>query len=148
MAAVGLHFVHNFMVTFLFSGGAGLGAKLLVFWLFDALFFVLVISLGVRDRAIVLRGLVEEAGRLLHPKELARTTSYWMLVPLWNFAQLASGPSGYRASRRKQLDLIELAFLKQRKRRGETGIALERAEYELRHRIHGANQTGIFIGAR
>ena len=73
MAAVGLHFVHNFLATFLYDGGVGLVLKFLVFWTFDLLFFALVISLAVRDRSIVLRGLIDEAGRLLHPKELART---------------------------------------------------------------------------
>lgn len=148
LAAVGLHFIHNFLVTFLFGGGAGLGAKLLVFWLFDALFFILVIVLAVRDRAIVLSGLVDEAGRLLHPKELARTTSYWMLVPFWNFFSLSASPSGYRASRKKQLDLVELAFLKHRRRRGENGPAIDRAEQELRTRIAQANHAGVFVGAR
>ena len=32
----------------------------------------------------VIKGLIDEVGRLLHPKELERTTSYWMLLPLWN----------------------------------------------------------------
>lgn len=148
LSAVGLHFLHNFLVTFLFADGAGLGVKLLVFWFFDALFFALLIVLAVRDRSIVLRGLIEEAGRLLHPKELARTTSYWMLVPLWNFLSLSGGPSGYRSSRRKQLDLVELAFLKQRRRRGETGPSLDRSERQLRERINHANAAGIFIGSR
>jgi len=148
LAAVGLHMLHNFLVTFLFEGGAGLGVKLAVFWLFDALFFVVIVVLAVRDRAIVLRGLMDEAGRLLHPKELSRTTSYWMLVPLWNFFALTGSAGGYKRSRKKQLDLIELAFLKQRRRRGESGPGLERAEQGLRERIWHANQAGVFIGPR
>jgi protease PrsW len=148
LAAVGLHVLHNFLVTFLYEGGAGLGLKLAVFWLFDALFFLVIVVLAVRDRAIVLRGLTDEAGRLLHPKELARTTSYWMLVPLWNLFALMGSPSGYKRSRKKQLDLIELAFLKQRRRRGETDAGLERAERGLRERIWHANQAGVFIGPR
>jgi RsiW-degrading membrane proteinase PrsW (M82 family) len=147
-AAVGLHFLHNFLVTFLLAGGAGLGVKLLAFWCFDTLFFVLVVVLAIRDRAIVLRGLVEEAGRMLHPKELARTTSYWMLVPLWNFFSLSGSPSGYRGARRKQLDLIELAFVKNRRRRGEIGPAVDRVEHELRTRIAQANHAGVFVGPR
>ncbi|HET9956653.1 MAG TPA: PrsW family intramembrane metalloprotease [Polyangiaceae bacterium] len=147
-AAVGLHFLHNFLVTFLYDGGTGLVVKLLAFWLFDALFFVVIVVLALRDRAIVLRGLMEEAGRLLHPKELARTTSHWMLLPLWNFFTLSGGQSGYRRARRKQLDLIELSFLKQRRARGQSGADLTRREHELRSRIHTANQAGVFIGPR
>jgi RsiW-degrading membrane proteinase PrsW (M82 family) len=147
-AAVGLHFVHNYLVTFLYDGGSGFVLKLLVFWTFDALFFLLILSLAVRDRAIVLKGLVDEAGRLLHPKELQRTASYWMLVPLWNFFSLMSSPKGYAEARRKQLDLIELSFLKHRRRRGERGQAIDAREQELRQRVYMANQAGVFIGAR
>jgi RsiW-degrading membrane proteinase PrsW (M82 family) len=147
-AAVGLHFVHNFLVTFLIDGGVGLVLKLLVFWTFDLLFFVLVISLAVRDRSIVLRGLIDEAGRLLHPKELARTASYWMLVPFWNLSSLAGSPGGYAASRKKQLALIELAFLKRRRARGQGGPDLDRAEMDIRAQVSRANNAGVFIGAR
>ncbi len=147
-AAVGLHFVHNFLVTFLFQGGVGLGIKLLVFWTFDLLFFVLIVCLAVRDRSIVLRGLVDEVGRVLHPKELAHTSSYWMLVPLWNFFALAGTPSGYGQSRKKQLLLVELAFLKHRRRRGDHGPELDRDEYELRSAIAGLNHHGVFVGPR
>ncbi len=147
-AAVGLHFVHNFLVTFLIDGGVGLALKFLVFWTFDLLFFALVISLAVRDRSIVLRGLIDEAGRTLHPKELARTASYWMLVPFWNLSSLAGSPGGYAASRKKQLALIELAFLKQRRARGQSGPELDRAEMEIRAHVSRANNAGVFIGAR
>ncbi|MES1172741.1 MAG: PrsW family intramembrane metalloprotease [Myxococcales bacterium] len=148
MAAVGLHFVHNFLVTFLYDGGLGLLAKFLVFWTFDLLFFVLVVSLAVRDRSIVVRGLIDEVGRLLHPKELARTASYWMLVPFWNLSSLSGSPGGYRASRKKQLALIELAFLKRRRARGDKGSDLDRAEGELRNQVARANNAGVFIGVR
>jgi hypothetical protein len=147
-AAVGLHFVHNYLVTFLYDGGSGFVLKLLVFWTFDALFFLLILTLAIRDRAIVIKGLVDEAGRLLHPKELQRTASYWMLVPLWNFFSLMSSPKGYAEARRKQLDLIELSFLKHRRRRGERGQAIDAREQELRQRVYMANQAGVFIGAR
>ncbi|HEY3239576.1 MAG TPA: hypothetical protein VGL92_08435, partial [Acidimicrobiia bacterium] len=141
-------FLHNFLVTFLFKGSVGLGIKLLVFWTFDLLFFVLILCLAVRDRSIVLRGLVDEVGRLLHPKELGRTISYWMLVPFWNFFSLSSGPSGYGQSRKKQLLLVKLAFLKHRRRRGDHGRELDRDEHELRTTVHGLNQQGVFIGPR
>jgi protease PrsW len=147
-AAVGLHFVHNYLVTFLYDGGSGFVMKILMFWTFNALFFLVILSLAIRDRAIVLKGLVDEAGRSLHPKELERTASYWMLFPLWNFFSLMGSPKGYGEARRKQLDLIELSFLKHRRRRGERGTDLDAREQELRQRIQMSNQAGVFIGAR
>lgn len=147
-AAVGLHFVHNYLVTFLYNGGSGLVLKLFIFWTFNALFFLVILTLAIRDRAIVLKGLVDEAGRLLHPKELERTSSYWMLVPLWNLFSLMGSAKGYGEARRKQLDLIELSFLKARRRRGEKGTDVDAREQELRQRIYQANQAGVFIGAR
>jgi len=148
MSAVGLHFVHNFLVTFLYDGGVGLVMKFLLFWTFDLLFFTLIVTLAVRDRSIVLRGLIDEVGRLLHPKELARTASYWMFVPLWNLANLMGSPGGYGASRNKQLALIKLAFLKRRRARGDKSADLDRTEGELRARVARANNAGVFIGAR
>src|SRR5262245_43778402 len=145
MAAVGLHFLHNFLVTFLMGRGEGLILKLFVFWTFDIVFFILIVVLAVRDRAIVLRGLVDEVGRLLHPKEFQRTASYAMIVPFWNFVSLIGSPGGYFKARRKQLDLIELAFTKQRLRRGEN---MRSREQKLRHSIGELNRAGVFIGAR
>jgi len=147
-AAVGLHFLHNYLVTFLYDDGSGLVLKLLLFWTFNALFFLVILTLAIRDRAIVLKGLVDEAGRSCHPKELQRTSSYWMLFPLWNFFSLMGSPKGYGEARRKQLDLIELSFLKHRRRRGERGQELDAREQELRQRIAMSNQAGVFIGAR
>jgi hypothetical protein len=92
--------------------------------------------------------LIDEVGRLLHPKELARTVSYWMLVPLWNFTNLVGSPGGYGQSRKKQLALIELAFLKRRRARGDKSNAVEQSENELRARVARANDAGVFIGAR
>lgn len=144
-AAVGLHFLHNFLVTFLLAGGIGLLVKLLVFWTFDLVFFVLLFVLVMRDRAIVLRGLVDEVGKLLHPLEFKRTTSYSMIVPFWNLFSLLGSPGGYSAARRKQLDLVKLAFVKERMRRGEPE---QRWADTLRARIQAANQQGIFVGPR
>ena len=144
VGAVGLHFVHNLLVTFLLAEGLGFVAKLLLFWFFDLLFFVLVVALVARDRAIVRTGLAEEIGRLLDQPELERTTSWWMLVPLWNFFSLSQSRSGYAPSRRKQLDLVELAFLKHRRARGEAG--LEPAEQALRQRIWDARRAGVVLG--
>jgi len=44
--------------------------------------------------------------------------------------------------------LVELSFLKHRRRRGEHGAELDAREGELRQRIWQANQAGVFIGAR
>ncbi len=147
-AAVGLHFLHNYLVTFLYNDGSGVVAKLLIFWTFNGLFFAVIVALAVRDRAIVLKGLIGEAGKLLHPKELERTVSYWMLVPLWNLVSLVNSPKGYGESRKKQLALIELSFLKNRRRRGERGELLDAREASLRAKISQANHAGVFIGAR
>ena len=148
LAAVGLHFLHNFLVTFMLNGGVGLLIKLLVFWTLDMVFFFVIVALALRDRAIVLRGLVDEVGRLLHPKEFMRTSSRWMLMPLWNVFSLMGSPGGYFKSRRKQLDLVELAFVKQRRLRGEKGHSIDRREQELRTRVERANAAGVFIGGR
>lgn len=148
MAAVGLHSLHNFLVTFALGDGVGLLLKFLIFWTFQLIFFFVIVLLAIRDRSIVLRGLVDEAGRLLHPKELKRTTSYWMLVPFVNFFSLMSSPGGYMKSRRKQLDLVEIAFLKYRQRDGNRTPALQEREQALRFRVQQANEQGIFIGAR
>lgn len=145
-AAVALHATHNFLVTFLLMGGVGLVIKLIVFWLFNLLFFVVIICLAVRDRNIVWRALREETGSLLHARELERTASYWMILPFWNLFVLSGGRAGYWASRRKQLDLIELAFLKNRRFRGENHARLHQREHELRHQIHAASVRGVFVG--
>jgi hypothetical protein len=71
-----------------------------------------------------------------------------MLFPLWNFFSLMNSPKGYGEARKKQLALVELSFLKHRRRRGERGAELDVREQELRQRIHVANQAGVFIGAR
>jgi len=148
IAAVGLHALHNFLVTFALGNGVGLLLKFLVFWTFQAIFFFVIVLLAIRDRSIVLRGLVDEAGRLLHPKELKRTTSYWMLVPFVNLFSLMSSPGGYSKSRKKQLDLIELAFLKYHQRDGARSQALQEREHALRRRVQQANEQGVFIGIR
>ncbi|MFC1641118.1 PrsW family intramembrane metalloprotease [Myxococcota bacterium] len=144
-AAVGLHALHNYLATFFLQYG-GLLFKLLLFWVFSGLFFVLLFVLALRDRAIVVQGLVDEVGRALHPVEYRRTISYWMFVPLANFFVLLSGTGGYRAARRKQLDLIELAFLKHRQRYGDG--AMDSRERQLRGLIAHANQRGVFVGPR
>lgn len=145
--AVGLHGLHNLLCTFLLAGGVGVLLKLVVFWCFDLLYFVLVLLLALRDRKIVAHQLTAEIGRLIQLKEYARTTSTWMLLPLYNWLSLDRSVGGRAAARRKQLDLIELAFVKQRQSLGEADHALDRKERRLRRRVALANGHGVHIGA-
>lgn len=146
VAAMGLHFLHNFLVSFF--GCAGVLSKFAVFFTFDAAFIVLLIVLGYRDRSIVIRNLVDEVGVMLHPKEFKLTTTAWQLLPLYGVFTLMGSPGGYRASRKKKLALAELAFLKHRRRRGEAGSGMDRDEQELRGSIQNLNNQGVFIGKR
>jgi len=144
--AVGLHAFHNALVSFF--GVGGFVIKLLAFWLFDILFFALLLWLALRDRDTVRRGLADEVGGLLGPDEFEGTTTYKMLVPLWNFGNLSRGGLGrYRERRRKQLDLVELAFLKDRRRRGESGADVDRRETELRQSVVAATANGVSFAA-
>jgi protease PrsW len=144
--AVALHAFHNSLVSFF--GFRGLVVKLLAFWTIDVLFFALLLVLALRDRETVRRGLADEVGALLDEEELAGTTSYKMLVPLWNFRKLSQGGVGlYRERRRKQLDLVELAFLKERRRRGEWDADLDRRETEIRESLAVATAAGVSLAA-
>lgn len=143
--AVCLHAVHNGLPTFF--GGGGAVVMILASWVIDLLFFVLLASLVVRDRAIVIRELASEVGGLVHPQELALVTTY-VKIGARNWAVLfAHGWSAFRARRRKQLALVELAFVKSRRRRGESGAALDRREARLRDEIQRANHQGVWLGA-
>lgn len=144
VAAMGLHFLHNFLVSFF--GCAGVISKFVVFITFDAAFFGLLLVLAFRDRAIVVRGLVDEVGVMLHPKEFARITTAWQILPLYGVFALRGSQGGYTAARRKKLALAELAFLKNRRRRGEQGTGLDQDERQLRATVQGLNNQGIFIG--
>jgi RsiW-degrading membrane proteinase PrsW (M82 family) len=144
--AVALHFAHNFLVTFLFANGVGLLIKLLAFWFLDVVFFLLVLGLALRDRAIVAQGLADEVGHTLLAQEFARTTSPLMLLPLWNYFGLSGSRSGWRAVRSKQLDLVELAFTKMHQQRSGYDSRLAAREQELRRRIHFATSRGVIIG--
>jgi len=148
LVAVSLHSLHNLLCTFLLGNGVGFLVKILVFWTFDFLYFALVMLLALRDRRIVLAQLRAEVGRLLGPKEYERTASGWMLVPFYNFLSLDRSFGGRKAARQKQLDLIELAFVKQRQTQGEQDRALDNKEKLLRRRIAGATSRGVHIGAQ
>ena len=143
--AMAMHAMHNFLPTFF--GDGGLVLMLLISWAIDILFFVLLALLVVRDRSIVVRELFGEVGHLLHPKELQLVSSYFSLG-FKNWAILFSrGWAAFSERRQKQLQLVELAFLKSRRRRGERGPDLDRKEAELRRNIATANQRGVWIGS-
>lgn len=144
-AAIAMHAMHNFLPTVF--GGEGLVLMLLISWVIDILFFVLLAALVIRDRAIVIRELFGEVGDLLHPRELQLVSSYFTLG-FRNWGVLFSrGWSAFRLRRRKQLHLVELAFVKSRRRRGESGPDLDRKEAELRREILMANRQGVWIGS-
>lgn len=144
-AAVAMHAMHNFLPTVF--GNEGLVLMLLVSWAIDILFFVLLALLVVRDRSIVIRELFTEVGHLLHPRELVQVSSYFSLgFKNWGVL-FSNGWGAFRARRRKQLCLVELAFIKSRRRRGERGFDLDRKEADLRREIMIANQRGVWIGS-
>ncbi len=143
--AMAMHAMHNSLPTFF--GDGGLVMMLLISWIIDILFFVLLALLVVRDRSIVLRELFGEVGYLLHPRELQLVSSYFSLgMKNWSILFLRGwGPFAVR--RKKQLQLVELAFVKSRRRRGEHGPDLDRKEAALRRDITTANQRGVWIGS-
>ncbi len=142
--AILMHAMHNALPTFF--GTEGLAVMLVVSWGIDILFFVLLALLVVRDRSIVVRELASEVGDLLHPLELQLVTSYFALG--WrNLGVLFSrGWTSFRLRRKKQVLLVELAFIKSRRRRGERGLDLDRKEAELRREIFDSNRRGVWLG--
>lgn len=144
ICAMAMHAFHNGMPTFF--GGPGTIVMILISWLIDVLFFVLLAFLVARDRAIVVRELAGEVGGLLHPRELQLVTTYvtigWRNIVTF----MTKGWTPFRQRRHKQLALVELAFIKARKRRGEHGRDLDIDEARLRHQIHDANRRGIWLG--
>jgi hypothetical protein len=143
--AMMMHAMHNALPTIF--GDGGLILMLLVSWGIDILFFVLLALLVMRDRTIVIRELFGEVGNLLHPKELQLVSSYFALG-YKNWGVLFSvGWSAFRMRRKKQLQLVELAFIKSRRRRGESGADLDRKEASLRQDIGNANRRGVWIGS-
>ena len=143
--AMAMHAMHNSLPTFF--GDGGLVMMLLISWIIDILFFVLLALLVVRDRSIVLRELFGEVGYLLHPRELQLVSSYFSLgMKNWSIL-FSRGWGPFAVRRRKQLQLVELAFVKSRRRRGEHGPDLDRKEAILRRDIMMANQRGVWIGS-
>ena len=143
--AMALHAVHNGLPTFF--GEEGLVVMVLLSWVIDILFFVMLGALVMRDRATIVRELSTEMGGLLHPRELQLVTTYFS-IGMKNWAVLMSrGLAAFSMRRRKQLALVELAFIKNRRRRGEFGRDLDMKEAKLRQEIWLANRQGIWIGS-
>lgn len=143
VCAMAMHAVHNGFPTFF--GGGGIVLLLLTSWLIDVLFFALLWVLVTRDRAIVIRELLSEVGGLLRPQELRLVSSYVSLGVKNTAILFADGFSVWKQRRNKQLWLVELAFIKSRRRRGETSAEMDKKEASLRASITGANQRGVFI---
>jgi RsiW-degrading membrane proteinase PrsW (M82 family) len=139
-----MHAMHNALPTL--GGAEGLVLMIFVSWAIDVLFFVLLAVLVVRDRTIVIRELFGEVGNLLHPKELRLVSSYFRLSFMNLNVLLSGGWQVFRLRRKKQLQLVELAFVKSRRRRGESGIDIDRKEAELRAGIDQANREGVWLG--
>ena len=142
--AMAMHAMHNGLPTFF--GEGGLVLMVVVSWLIDILFFALLWALVSRDRATVIRELLGEVGSLLHPSELRLVSSYVTLGYRNTMVLFTHGFSAWRKRRRKQLALVELAFIKSRRRRGEKGRELDTKEAKLRFEIASANRLGVFIG--
>lgn len=142
--AILMHAMHNALPTFF--GTEGLAVMLVVSWGIDILFFVLLALLVVRDRSIVVRELASEVGDLLHPLELQLVTSYFALGSRNLGVLFSRGWTSFRLRRKKQVLLVELAFIKSRRRRGERGLDLDRKEAELRRAIFDSNRLGVWLG--
>ncbi len=143
--AVLMHAMHNALPTFFHAEGTVV--MILISWFIDFLFFVLLACLVVRDRSIVIRELLPEVGALLHPQELRLVTTYFALG--WrNMGSLfGQGWSMFRNRRKKQLALVEIAFIKNRRRRGESGRSLDVKEAKLRWEVAMLNRLGVWIGS-
>ena len=143
-AAMCMHAIHNGLPARF--GDAGLVLMILLSWGIDILFFVLLWMLVARDRRIVIRELLGEVGKTLRPEELKLVSSYFALSRR-NWSVLFSrGWKTFRERRKKQLALVELAFVKHRRRRGEVGRDLDVREQGLRQEIAFYNRSGVYIG--
>jgi RsiW-degrading membrane proteinase PrsW (M82 family) len=141
--AVLLHGFHNGILAL---GIEGFLIMLFTNFLVDAAFFLILFLLVVRDRKIVLRELAEEVGNLLHPQELQLITTY-VTIGWRNWGTFFSkGWTPFRMRRRKQLALVEIAFIKSRRRRGEKNPGLDQKEAKLRHEVALANHHGVWLG--
>ncbi len=143
VCAMAMHAMHNLLPTVF--AGAGLVLMLVISWVIDLLFFFLLAVLVVRDRHIVIRELFSEVGALLDPRELRLVSSYFALSTKNLEVLFSKGLGAFRERRHKQLKLVELAFVKYRRRRGESGPHMDRKEAELRREIALATQRGVVL---
>jgi RsiW-degrading membrane proteinase PrsW (M82 family) len=142
--AMAMHAMHNALPTFF--EGEGTVVMILISWAIDILFFVLLAALVSRDRATVIRELAPEVGAILHPLELKQISTY-VSIGWRNWGTLFSkGWTAFRQRRHKQLALVELAFIKNRRRRGEQGRDLDLKEAKLRYEVASLNQRGVWLG--
>jgi hypothetical protein len=114
-----------------------------------AIFFVLLIWLGLCDRKRVIDGLRGVVGVLLSREEYDRIINPWMLLPGWNVFSLTGLPGGYFAVREKQLNLFKLAFIRNRVRYerddGDKPPQIDPVESEAIAAIQLANQQGVCL---
>lgn len=139
--AILMHSVHNALPAFF--GEPGVAVMIITSWVIDLAFFAILAALVTRDRAVVVRELSSELGRLISPKELKLVASYLRLGSR-NWAILRSqGWKAFRVQREKQLALVELAFVKTRRRRGQSGSGLDARESRLRATITRLTAEGV-----
>lgn len=141
--AVSFHAFHNGVLAF---GNIGAVFMILGTLVVDALFFLILGMLVARDRKIVMRELGEEAGSLLHPQELKLLLTYFTIGWRTWGTLFTRGWSHFRARRKKQLALVEIAFIKTRRRRGERDRGLDLKESRLRYDVAMASRMGIWLG--
>ena len=125
---------------------SGAAVMILTSWMVDLAFFAMLAVLVSRDRAVVVRELSGEVGvrtGLLLPAELAMVSSYTTLGSRNLAALLSHGWAVFSARRSKQLALVELAFVKMRRRRGESGRELDVREARLRQTIAQLTARGV-----
>lgn len=145
LCAMAMHAMHNGLPSYFEEGG--LVVMVLISLMVDVAYFVLLGFLVSRDRNILLRELSSEVGHLIHPLELRLVSSY-VAIGFRNWGVLfARGYTFFSQRRRKQLAIVELAFIKSRRRRGESGEELDRKEARLRTEISTASRSGVFIGS-
>jgi len=142
-----LHFGRNLFGTYLEMEGVGVVLMLLLNAVVVLALLGLLIWLGWRDRQRIIEGLQGVTGVLITPAEYAAATSGWMLLPGWNLFNLIGLPGGFRAARRKQVHLFQLAFHRQRVRHAPSTNptltpTLDSEEDRLIAEIHTANQQG------
>jgi protease PrsW len=142
--AVMMHAMHNGLPSYF--GEGGLVLMLVVSWIIDVGFFGLLAALVVRDRRRLVHELQTEIGVLLHASEAALISTY-LALSFKNVGVLFSrGYSELQRRREKQLALVQLAFLKDRQRRGDMDEDHVALEATLRERIMNANRSGVFLG--